>query len=66
MRMTAEERKNGNISALLKTGAHVVNFGMTGFYDDLLEQKTPVVQVDWAPKTASKLLLSKLKMLKTH
>lgn len=64
--MTAEERKNGDISILLKTGARVINFGMTSFYDDLLEQKAPVVQVDWAPKTASKLLLSKLKMLKTH
>lgn len=66
MGMTARERKDCKISALLKTGAHVINFGMTGFYDDLLEQNTPVVQVDWAPKTASKLLLSKLKMLKTH
>lgn len=66
MRMTAEERKDNNISALLKTGAHIINFGMVSFYDDLLEQKTPAVQVDWAPKTASKQLLSKLKMLKTH
>lgn len=64
--MTAKERKDSSISALLKTGARVVNFGMTGFYDDLSEQDTPVVQVDWAPKTASKLLLSKLKMLKTN
>lgn len=50
--------------ALLKSGARVINFGMTSFSDDLTEQDIPVIQMEWVPKTAGKDLLSKLKRLK--
>lgn len=56
--------KENNIASLLKSGAHVINFGMTGFFDDLKEQNIPAVQMEWAPKTAGKNLLAKLKTLK--
>lgn len=60
----ASQNENKIIASLLKTGARVVNFGMKGFYDDLRAQDIPVTQMDWAPKTANKDLLAKLKALK--
>lgn len=60
----AAQNENNGVAALLKTGVRVVNFGMKGFYDDLKAQGIPVIQMDWAPKTAKKDLLAKLKALK--
>lgn len=63
--MQPAKELNG-VAALLKSGAAVINFGMTSFYDDLKEQGVAVVQMDWAPKAADRDLLSKLKRLKNR
>ena len=55
---------NEKISSMLKSGVHVINFGMESFYSDLKEQDVCVVQLDWRPPVAKKDLLSKLKKLK--
>lgn len=60
------QKKENNIASLLKSGAQVVNFGMTSFSDDLKEQNIPTVQIEWAPKTAGKELLAKLRALRSY
>ena len=44
----------------------VVNIGLEGFYDDLTEQGTPVVQVDWRPPAGGDVaLIDKLARLQS-
>lgn len=50
---------------LLKRGVKVINFGMASFADDLRSQEVAVLQMKWAPQTAKKDLLAKLKRLKS-
>lgn len=64
MLKTANEKNS--VRSLLKSGVKVINFGLEGFYDDLREQKAAAVQMNWAPKTADKNLLAKLKLLKKN